>query len=100
MADSFYLKFGVEAFLFSGELSCDVAQKGGENMGRPRRKETTSPDELTLQVWEDMRAEVLHELEDGGDVPDSLMDIMGNLAATLDSWRAAVRSRTLQPSGV
>jgi hypothetical protein len=69
-------------------------------MGRPRRKETTSPDELTLQVWEDMRSEILHELQDGGDVPDSLMDIMGILATTLDSWRAALKSSKLQLSGV
>lgn len=69
-------------------------------MGRPRRKETTSPDELTLQVWEDMRSEILHELQDGGDVSDSLMDIMGNLATTLDSWRAATKSLTFRPSGV
>jgi hypothetical protein len=69
-------------------------------MGRSQCQEMTSPDELTLQVWEDMRAEVLHELDDGGDVPDSLMDIMGNVASMLDSWRAALKLSTLQPSGV
>ncbi len=68
-------------------------------MGCPQFQETTPPDDISLQVWEDMRAEVLHELEDGGDVPDSLMDIMGNLATMLDSWRAALKSSTPQPSG-
>jgi hypothetical protein len=68
-------------------------------MGRPQTHATTSPDEQMLQDWEDMRAEVLHELEDGGDVPDALMDIMGNLAPLLDSWRAALRSSTPQPAG-
>ncbi len=69
-------------------------------MGRPQHGETTFPDELTLQVWEDMRNEVLHELQDGGDVPDSLIDSMGNLATALDSWRAAMKSLALRPSGV
>ena len=69
-------------------------------MGRSQYQETTSPDEITLQAWEDMRAEVLHELDDGGDVPDSLMDIMGNVASMLDSWRAALKLSTPQPSGV
>ncbi len=69
-------------------------------MGRPQQGETTSPDETTLQVWEDMRNEVLHELQDGGDVPDSLIDIMGNLATALDSWRAAMKPLTLLPSSV
>ncbi len=69
-------------------------------MGRPQQGEMTSPDETTLHVWEDMRNEVLHELQDGGDVPDSLIDIMGNLATALDSWRAVMRSPTLLPSSV
>jgi hypothetical protein len=69
-------------------------------MGRPQYQETTSPDEITLQAWEDMRSEVLHELQDGGDVPDALIDILGNVATMLDSWRAALKSSTLQPSGV
>ncbi len=89
---------GVEVFLFLGKSSDDVAWKGGEDMGRSQYQETTSLDELTLQAWEDMRAEVLHELDDGGDVPDSLMDIMGNVASMLDSWRAALKSSALQPS--
>lgn len=75
-----------------------MAWKGGENMGRSQSKEPTAPDEELLQVWEDMRSEVLHELDDGGDVPDSLIDIMGNVASMLDSWRAALKSSALQPS--
>jgi hypothetical protein len=66
-------------------------------MGHSQYQEAPSPDELTLQAWEDMRAEVLHELDDGGDVPDSLLDIMGNVASMLDSWRAALKFSTLQP---
>jgi len=71
---------------------------GGENMGRPKMSQATFPDELTFQVLRDMRDEVLHELQEGGDVPDALVDMMGNLAAPLDSWRAATRTLTLQPS--
>jgi len=67
-------------------------------MGRPKLSQTTSPDELTFQVLRDMRDEVLHELQDGGDVPDALVDMMGNLAATLDAWKTATKPLTLQPS--
>ena len=98
MADSFYLGFGVEAVLLSSEPHSNSDRKGGENMGRPKLSQTTSPDELTFQVLRDMRDEVLHELQEGADVPDSLVDIMGNLAATLDAWRTATRPLTLQPS--
>jgi hypothetical protein len=67
-------------------------------MGRPKLSQTPSPDDLTLQVLRDMHDEVLHELQEGADVPDSLVDIMGNLAATLDAWRAATKPLTPQPS--
>ena len=67
-------------------------------MGRSKLSQATSPDELTFQVLRDMHDEVLHELQEGGDVPDALVDMMGNLAATLDAWRAATRPLTLQPS--
>jgi hypothetical protein len=98
MADSFYLEFGVEAVLLSGEPDADSDRKGGENMGRPKLSKAKSPDEVTFQVLRDMHDEVLHELQEGADVPDSLVEIMGNLATTLDAWRTATRTRMLQPS--
>lgn len=98
MADSFYLEFGVEAVLLSGEPRANSDRKGGENMGRSKLSQAAFPDELTFQVLKDMRDEVLHELQEGADVPDSLVDIMGNLAAMLDAWRTATRTLTLQPS--
>ena len=67
-------------------------------MGRPKLSQATSPDELEGEVLRDMHDEVLHELQEGADVPDSLVEIMGNLAATLDAWRTATRTRMLQPS--
>jgi len=67
-------------------------------MGRRKLSQAMSPDELTSRVLRDMHDEVLHELQEGADVPDSLVEIMGNLATTLDAWKAAARSLTLQPS--
>ena len=63
-------------------------------MGRSQHVEPISPDEQTLQAWEDMRIEILHELQDGGsaDIPDSLVDIIGRLVVVLESWRAETRS--------
>ena len=65
--------------------------------------EAAFPDESTLQAWEDMRSEVLHELQDGAEVPDALIDSMAELAAKLRAWRSMDRvplldtSRQLQP---
>ena len=96
--DSFYLGSGVGAFFLSGEPDADSDRKGGENMGRSKLSQIASPDDLVFQVLKDMRDEVLHELQEGADVPDSLMDIMGNLVATLNAWKAATKPLTLQPS--
>lgn len=59
-------------------------------MDPSKRKVNFYPDEQTFEAWEDMRNEVWHELQDGAsaDVPESLMDIIGNLIVTLNSWRA------------
>ena len=48
------------------------------------------PDEETLQAWENMRIEILHELQEGAsaDVPDSYIDDLGTLVVVLASWRA------------
>ena len=67
-------------------------------MGRQKLSQAVSPDELTFEVMRDMHDEVLHELKEGADVPDSLVEIIGNLEATLDAWKAAARSLMLQPS--
>ncbi len=68
-------------------------------MDRPRQMETKSPDEQTLQAWEDMRVEIWHELQEGADadVPDSLIDDIGNLVVTLASWRAKTKSVSQLP---
>jgi len=69
-------------------------------MGRLQHIEITYPDERTLQAWEDMRIEILHEIQEGGsaDVPDSLVDIIGNLVVMLESWRAETRHLKPQAS--
>ncbi len=69
-------------------------------MGRPQPVEALSRDEPTLRVWEDMRDEVLHELQEGADVPDALVDAMANLVATLESWGLAKGLLALAPSSV
>lgn len=48
-------------------------------MNRPPRTETTFPDEPTQRAWEEMRAEALHEIQDGGEVPDVLLDAIGEM---------------------
>lgn len=58
-------------------------------MGRPQPAETTSPGELMLRAWEDMCDEVLHQLQEGADVPDSLVDTTASLVQLLRSWRSA-----------
>lgn len=65
-----------------------------------QHKEATFPDEQTFQAWEDMRIEVLHELQEGAstDVPDSLVDDMGSLVVTLESWRAKTMSLKTLPT--
>ena len=73
-----------------------VAMKGGEIMGRPQQAETTSPGELTLRVWEDMCDEVLHQLQEGADVPDALVDSTASLVQLLRSWRSAKGPLTSQ----
>ena len=71
-------------------------------MGRSQHVETISPSEQTLQDWEDMRIEILHELQDGGsaDVPDILVDDIGHLVVLIESWRAETRNLTRLPLSV
>ena len=44
-----------------------------------------SPDEATLRVWEEMRIEISHD-EDGGDVPDELVDAAGDAAMVMNLY--------------
>lgn len=68
-------------------------------MGRPQPAEIPSPDKQTLQAWEDMRVEIWHELQEGAsaDVPDDLIDEIGNLVVTLETLKAEMRSQTRLP---
>ena len=53
------------------------------------------PDEDTLQAWEDMRSEILHELQDGAsaDIPDAVIDQLGTLVAMINTTRSKKRLR-------
>jgi hypothetical protein len=57
-------------------------------MKRLRRVKWVSPDEATLRAWEEMRIEILHEIQDGG-VPDERVDAAGDLAAVVNPWSLA-----------
>jgi hypothetical protein len=64
-------------------------------MNRRQPKKATIPDEETEQAWENMRIELLHELQNGAsaDVPDTDLDNMGALMIELASWRARKKQR-------
>jgi hypothetical protein len=66
--------------------------RGGAIMGRSQQAELAFPDGPTLQVWEDMRVHLLHELQEGGDAPDDLIDLMGQLVVMMRR-SASVRQR-------
>ncbi len=55
-------------------------------MNRLRILKRVSPDEETLRAWEEMRIEVLHEIEEGGNVPDEWVNAAGDLAALNNPW--------------
>jgi hypothetical protein len=59
-------------------------------------KNLSLPDEETLRAWENMRIEILHELQDGAsaDVPDAELDELGTLVARLASWRTQKKLRS------
>lgn len=67
-------------------------------MNRRLPQEDIYPDEETLQAWENMRIEILHELQEGAsaDVPDSYLDDIGNLIVRLTSWKAQKKLRLLE----
>ena len=56
------------------------------------------PDESTLQPWEDMRSEVLHEMQEGAEIPDALNDSIAELAVRLRTWRSVNRPPLLNTS--
>ena len=73
-------------------------------MDNGQQVEAAFPDESTLQAWEDMRSEVLHELQEGAEVTDAMIESIAELAAKLGAWRSMNRvplldtSRQLQPA--
>jgi hypothetical protein len=58
-------------------------------MKRRREVRRVSPNEATLRVWEEMRIEILHEIEDGGNVQDERMNAAGDIAALETPWKTA-----------
>ena len=72
---------------------CGNVKEGGEIMEHLWQTKKAFPDESTLRVWEDMRAEVLHEMQEGAEIPDALIDSIAELAARLRTWRSVSRTR-------
>jgi hypothetical protein len=58
-------------------------------MNHLQQEGITVPDEQTLHDWEDMRAETLHELEDGAAVPDESIETLAEVLVELESWPPA-----------
>ena len=58
-------------------------------MNRPPRAKRISFDASTLRAWEDMRIEILHEIQDGGSLPDERVDAAGDLATLDNPWSLA-----------
>jgi hypothetical protein len=58
-------------------------------------KERTFPDQDTLRTWENMRKEILHDLQEGAsaEVSDSEIDEVGILVVELESIRAQAKLR-------
>jgi hypothetical protein len=65
-------------------------------MDRLLQPVTPFPNEQMLKVWEDMRLDVLHELQEGASVPDELIDLMGDLAVMLRAPEAGAGSGTIR----
>ena len=66
-------------------------------MGHPQWLEAAVPDETTLRAWEEMRAQVLHELQEGGEVADTTVDALGDLVARYDVRGSEHRRWMLRP---
>jgi hypothetical protein len=94
MIESLYRHSQVETFCPQTGAVLELVWNGGEQMNHLPPQDAY-PDEDTLQAWENMRIEILHELQDGGstDVPDSDIDVLGTLVPVLESTRAHKRLR-------
>ncbi len=68
-------------------------------MGRPQPGDAATVDVQTLRLWEEMRIEILHELQDGAsaDIPETLIDEIGELVVMLNAQRAETGSLTRLP---
>ena len=58
-------------------------------MDRQQAQGPNLSDDETFQAWENMRVEILHELQEGAsaDIPDSDLDDIGILVVILTAWR-------------
>lgn len=91
----------MQSYLLTGSLLGDImelliglALEGGASMNRIPSGVVGLPDASTLQAWEDMRGEILHEIQDGGNVPDEQVDLAGDLATLDNPWSVAKPSAT------
>ena len=66
-------------------------------MDRSVQTATTLLDESTLRTWDDMRSEVLHELQEGAQVADAVVDSMSQLAVQLNRWHSMVKVAEINP---
>ena len=66
-------------------------------MNRTQPAKTKIPDEQMYQDWENMRIELLHELQEGadGDVSDAEIDAIGDLVVLLNSWREKMKIQVM-----
>lgn len=68
-------------------------------MNRLHEAKRASLDEATLRAWEEMRIEILHEMQEGGGVPDEVVDAAGDLAVMLNP-RSLAKPPATRPSRV
>jgi hypothetical protein len=66
--------------------------QGGVTMNRLQKVAVTVPDEQTLRDWEDLRAETLHELEDGAMAADESIETGGEMMVVLESRPPALEA--------
>ncbi|MGE5602072.1 MAG: hypothetical protein ACM30E_03415 [Nitrososphaerales archaeon] len=50
--------------------------------------------EDTLQAWEEMRVELLHEIQDGGSAQEEQIEAASDVGAHLYPWKLSVRAPT------
>ena len=69
-------------------------------MNHPQLVEPVAPDATTLRVWEEMHDEVLHELQEGGEVTDAMVNVISDLVVRFDFRGAKKKSQRLKPLAV